>query len=294
MRSGRGSSAAKTEYGNESHVVPGRHGFNKRTYGRHSRPVTDRAALLQTVSSRAAAVGVAGVVAGGSAVAAGTGITGLDDSPTPASHSEQAEDIVDEALEASLATDFALLPPEEDEEGDAEDEGAAEEEDAEKEEKPAEPTVEELREVDYSASEVFGLNKTQLRNAELIVEAGREAGMGERAWAVALSTAMQESNLYNYANPAVPESYDYGYQREGRDYDSVGLFQQRASQNWGSVEELMDPKKSAKLFYERLRDVSGWEHMSVTAAAQTVQVSAFPDAYAKWEGMAWDAIGVLG
>jgi hypothetical protein len=135
---------------------------------------------------------------------------------------------------------------------------------------------------------VGGLSKLQMKNAVAIIEAGKDEGLGRDAWAVALATAMQESKFRNYANVNVPESYEYDYQAEGSDHDSVGLFQQRLS--WGKVEDLMDPKKSAKKFYKALERVDGWEDMPVTKAAQTVQVSAYPDAYAQWEDLAWDIV----
>ena len=137
---------------------------------------------------------------------------------------------------------------------------------------------------------VGDLSDLQMDNAIAIVEAGDERGLDRQAWAVALSTAMQESKFRNYANVNVPDSYDHPYQAEGSDHDSVGLFQQRPSSGWGSVDELMDPKTSADKFYNSLENVDGWKDMSVTNAAQTVQVSAFPDAYAQWEDLAWDII----
>lgn len=137
---------------------------------------------------------------------------------------------------------------------------------------------------------VGGLSKLQMANAVAIIEAGEDLDLPKRAWAVALATAMQESKLRNYANVNVPKSYKFDYQAEGSDHDSVGLFQQRPSSGWGSVKELMDPKTSATKFYKSLKKVHGWKDMPVTVAAQTVQVSAFPDAYAQWEGLAWDII----
>ncbi|MEV3935278.1 hypothetical protein AB0K52_04750 [Glycomyces sp. NPDC049804] len=137
---------------------------------------------------------------------------------------------------------------------------------------------------------VGGLSKLQMSNAVAIIEAGKDEGLDQKAWAIALATAMQESKFRNYANVNVAESYDYEYQAEGSDHDSVGLFQQRPSSGWGSVKELMDPKTSASKFYNSLKRVDGWENMPVTKAAQTVQVSAFPDAYAQWEDLAWDII----
>jgi hypothetical protein len=137
---------------------------------------------------------------------------------------------------------------------------------------------------------VGGLSELQMSNAVAIIEAGKAEKLDKKAWAIALATAMQESKFRNYANVNVAESYDYAYQAEGSDHDSVGLFQQRPSSGWGSVKELMDPKTSASKFYDSLKNVDGWKDMSVTKAAQTVQVSAFPDAYAQWEDLAWDII----
>ena len=84
---------------------------------------------------------------------------------------------------------------------------------------------------------------------------------------VALATALQESELKNLA---------------GGDRDSVGLFQQRPSQGWGTAEQILDPRYAASTFYNQLVKVRGWEDMRVTDAAQRVQRSAFPEAYEKW------------
>ncbi|MFC4336389.1 hypothetical protein [Salininema proteolyticum] len=138
---------------------------------------------------------------------------------------------------------------------------------------------------------VAGLNDEQLENAVTIVETGREMGISERGQAVALATAMQEAKMYNAPSDAVPESYQYTDSSVSyTDHDSVGIFQQRTSMGWGSVEELMDVETSAKKFYGSLEKVGGWEDMSVSGAAQAVQRSAFPDAYAQWESMAHDVV----
>ena len=129
-----------------------------------------------------------------------------------------------------------------------------------------------------------------MANAVAIIEAGIDKDFDRDGWAVALACAMQESKFRNYANVNVPESYEHDYQAEGSDHDSVGLFQQRPSSGWGSVGELMNPTTSAEKFYGSLAKVSGWEDMAVTHAAQTVQKSAYPDAYAQWEDLAWDII----
>lgn len=130
--------------------------------------------------------------------------------------------------------------------------------------------------------------EAQLANAQTIYTVGLELGMGERAAVIAIATSMQEAKLQIYANdnpdwPEVHISLDLPHQAVGHDHDSVGLFQQRPSAGWGTVEELMDPAISAERFYNALADVDGWESMTLTQAAQKVQVSAYPDAYAKWE-----------
>jgi hypothetical protein len=108
----------------------------------------------------------------------------------------------------------------------------------------------------------------QAENAALITAISIERGMPARAASIALATAYQESKLYNI---------DYG------DRDSVGLFQQRPSQGWGSVEQLMDPVYSTHAFYDALQKVDGYDSMEITVAAQEVQRSAYPDAYADHE-----------
>jgi hypothetical protein len=83
---------------------------------------------------------------------------------------------------------------------------------------------------------------------------------------------MQESQLYNL-----------GHLGAKNDHDSLGLFQQRPSMGWGSAAQVTDPIYSATAFYLALQRVSGWESMKVTVAAQRVQRSAYPNAYAQWE-----------
>lgn len=138
---------------------------------------------------------------------------------------------------------------------------------------------------------VAGFAGAQLENAQTIVAAGMEIGAPQRAHVIAVTTAMQESQLRMYANSRVPESLELPHDAVGSDHDSVGLFQQRAG--WGSVAVRMDPKASARLFYERLLALPDWASMPVTAAAQAVQVSAFPDAYAKWEDAANLVVGAV-
>lgn len=232
--------------------------------------VVDRFGLRVTV------MGAAAVLFIGSTGSAAIAITSLAPEPTvPPSGIVAAEAALSEDSAAAAAAQIA------------DDQRAAAEA---AEEAAAKEAAEEAAREAAEPKPVGGLSEAQMANAVAIIEAGKDEGLGERAWAVALATAMQESKFKNYANVNVAESYNFDYQAEGSDHDSVGLFQQRPSSGWGSVEELMDPKTSASKFYDSLKRVDGWENMPVTRAAQTVQVSAFPDAYAQWEGLAWDII----
>lgn len=133
-----------------------------------------------------------------------------------------------------------------------------------------------------AVSGAVGLSAEQRQNAATIVAVGRSLGVPDRGIVVALAAAMQESSLRNLAHG---------------DRDSVGLFQQRPSQGWGSAAKLQDPVHATELFFGGqnnpnagktigLLDVSGWSSMSITDAAQAVQRSAYPKAYANWAGAA--------
>lgn len=117
----------------------------------------------------------------------------------------------------------------------------------------------------------FWLTAEQANNAALIAAVGTSMGFEVDGVTVALATAIQESSLRNL---------DYG------DRDSIGLFQQRTSQGWGTVEQIADPYHSTETFYAALLKVNGWESMAVTDAAQAVQRSGFPLAYADHEAEA--------
>jgi len=130
--------------------------------------------------------------------------------------------------------------------------------------------------VPASQTAMAGLDRDQLVNAQTIVAVGRQAKVPPYGWVVAVATAMQESGLRNL---------DHG------DRDSLGLFQQRAS--WGSGSQRMDAATAARMFYtggqnaaNGLLQIHGWQSMPLTLAAQAVQHSAFPDAYAKWQHIA--------
>lgn len=143
-----------------------------------------------------------------------------------------------------------------------------------------------------SGGAVASLDGTQTDNARIIVQVGLQKGLPARAMVIAIATALQESSLYNLANPYYPSSYNYDHQGEGHDHDSLGLFQQRSVSGWGSVEEIMNPWYAAGAFYNALVRFD-WYDYSVTSAAQHVQGSAYPDAYAKWEGTAWNVVNAL-
>jgi hypothetical protein len=140
---------------------------------------------------------------------------------------------------------------------------------------------------------VAGLSQTQMDHAKTIVAVAEQMHLPKRAAVVAVSTSMQETNLRNLANTGLPESENIPNDGTGYDHDSVGLFQQRPASGWGPVHQLMDPATSTKKFYQALEQVPGWEKMPVTVAAQTVQGSAFPDAYAKHQGAAEKVVKAL-
>lgn len=108
-------------------------------------------------------------------------------------------------------------------------------------------------------------DQEQLRNAATIIAVGSRLGIQPRGQVVALATAIQESSLRNLP---------------GGDRDSLGLFQQRPSQGWGTPAEILNPDHAATSFYRALLTVPDWQTMPLTAAAQAVQRSAFPNAYA--------------
>lgn len=136
---------------------------------------------------------------------------------------------------------------------------------------------------------VSGFSGPQLAYAAAIVAAGVEMGAPQRAQVIAVATAMQEASLLMYANSGDAASLALPHDRVGNDHDSVGLFQQRPG--WGPVEVRMDAKASAKLFYDKLLALPGWDSMPLAEAAQSVQISAFPDAYARWEQPANEVVG---
>lgn len=124
-----------------------------------------------------------------------------------------------------------------------------------------------------------GLTAEQAGNAALIVAIGKGMGVPAQGWVVAVATALQESGLIN--------------QRTATDHDSLGLFQQRPSQGWGTPAQITNPGYATQAFYRHLLAVPGWQAMPVTEAAQAVQRSAYPDAYARQEARARAIVAAL-
>jgi hypothetical protein len=112
------------------------------------------------------------------------------------------------------------------------------------------------------------ISTEQAENAALIAAVAEKRGLPARAVSIAIATAFQESKLRNL---------------EGGDRDSLGIFQQRPSQGWGTEEQIMDPYYSTNAFFDALVRIDGYQDMEITEAAQAVQRSAFPDAYADHE-----------
>lgn len=108
------------------------------------------------------------------------------------------------------------------------------------------------------------LTTEQAENATIIAAVGVRRGLPARAVSIALATAYQESKIRNL---------DHG------DRDSLGLFQQRPSMDWGTPKQLQDPYYATNAFYDALMEVDGYDEMRITEAAQAVQRSGFPEAY---------------
>ncbi|NJC69193.1 M23 family metallopeptidase [Planosporangium thailandense] len=134
----------------------------------------------------------------------------------------------------------------------------------------------------HTFDRIGSLDDAQMRNAATIIAVGQKMNVPPRGWVIAIATALQESVLTNL-----------GYLGARNDHDSLGLFQQRPSQGWGSPEQIMDPQYSSRKFYEHLVAIHDWDKMRLTDAAQAVQRSAYPDAYAKHESLAASIVNKL-
>lgn len=175
--------------------------------------------------------------------------------------------------------------------------------------------------------EEVGLDEAQQHAASAIYAVGTELEVGQRGLVIAVTTALAESqmkvlandgtftrpelslvmNAWQWQNAAavVRESLNFPHDGIGRDWDSVGIFQQRPSAGWGSVENLMDSEYSARAFFggpsgpnggspRGLLDIPSWDTLGIGAAAQRVQVSAFPDAYDRYVEQAAQVVAAMG
>ena len=144
-------------------------------------------------------------------------------------------------------------------------------------------------ETDLPSGAKYTWDKNRVANAADIIAVGKGMGVPERGIIIALMTSLQENALEN-----TPDG----------DRDSVGLFQQRPSAGWGTAEQVHDPKYAAAAFYggpkgpnhgnpPGLLDYPGWESKGLGEAAQTVQISAYPYEYSKWENTARQLYSVL-
>jgi hypothetical protein len=104
----------------------------------------------------------------------------------------------------------------------------------------------------------------QAHFASIITGISVRRGLPPRAASIALATAYQETGIRNL---------DYG------DRDSVGLFQQRPSQGWGTKRQLMDPYYATGKFYDALVKIDNWENADINDVAQKIQLSGYPEAY---------------
>mgnify|MGYP005992489753 CR=1 FL=1 len=155
-----------------------------------------------------------------------------------------------------------------------------------------------------SSQPPVNLTARQLSLAEDYISVGKQLGVPRDGQIIAIMMALQESSLRVLANVNVPGSLNYPHDGVGSDHDSLGTAQQRPAAGWGTVGELMDPVYNVRAFYggpsgpnqgspRGLLDVSGWQSMSKGQAAQAVQVSAFPELYARWEPEAWAIVDAL-
>lgn len=123
------------------------------------------------------------------------------------------------------------------------------------------------------------LTQDMMNNAQIIYEVGVGLGVPQYGEIIAMATAIQESRLTNLT--------------VATNYDSLGLFQQRPSAGWGTPAQLTDPVYASTAFYQALMKVPNWQNLSLTEAAQDVQDSAYPDAYAPWQPIATEIVNTL-
>ncbi|BCW70687.1 hypothetical protein NicSoilB8_17310 [Arthrobacter sp. NicSoilB8] len=151
---------------------------------------------------------------------------------------------------------------------------------------------------------LYELTPRQESVARTYIAVGKQLGIPRSGQIIAVMMALQESSLRMLANPSVPASLHFANDGVGRDHDSIGSAQQRPAAGWGTVEQLMDASYNARAFYggpagpnrgspRGLLDIPGWQAMDKGLAAQAVQVSAFPELYARWESAATAIVAAL-
>ncbi|MGM7774754.1 C40 family peptidase [Arthrobacter sp. KNU-44] len=144
----------------------------------------------------------------------------------------------------------------------------------------------------------------QVSVARIYIAVGKQLGVPRDGQIIAIMMALQESGLRVLANSNVPASLLVRHDGVGSDHDSLGTAQQRPAAGWGTIEQLMDPSYNARAFYggpsgpnhgspPGLLDVPTWQSMDKGKAAQAVQVSAFPELYARWEPEATAIVDAL-
>lgn len=129
-----------------------------------------------------------------------------------------------------------------------------------------------------SDSSALTLDPEQAANASTIAAVAGRMGLPDHAVTIAIATSLQESKLHNLP---------FG------DRDSIGLFQQRPSQGWGTRRQLLTPAYAAEAFLSHLVKVGGWQQMPLAQAAQAVQHSADGAGYSVWEEEARDLARAL-
>ncbi|KAJ5164814.1 uncharacterized protein N7500_006644 [Penicillium coprophilum] len=131
-----------------------------------------------------------------------------------------------------------------------------------------------------SSGNLPGLTSTQSKHAKAIIGEAKKEDLGRQGCLAGIATGLVESNMLIYANKKVPASLKYPHDAVGSDYDSVGIFQQRAIY-YPDIAADMDAAKSAAQFFKGMKNVSGWKTMEVGKLCQKVQGSAFPSRYAE-------------
>jgi hypothetical protein len=129
-----------------------------------------------------------------------------------------------------------------------------------------------------SGATAVDFDPEQAADAATVAAVAKRRGLPNHAVTVALAAALQESKLYND---------NFG------DRDSIGIFQQRPSQGWGTPAQLIDPAYAANAFFSHLEKIPSWRTLEVAKAAQLVQHSADGSAYAQWEDRARALAGAL-